>query len=106
MSDTNEQVYTDIFGNDVVLTDSVRAAILAKHPEVAAFIDRLGAVLRSPDEVRQSVSDTRVVLYYQFRDEVLGGKWIAVVVKRVDRHFVSTVYATDKVKSGDVIWTK
>lgn len=106
MSDTTEQVYTDVFGNDVVLTDSVRAAILAKHPEVAAFIDHLGAVLRSPDEVRRSVSDTRVVLYYQFRDEVLGGKWVVVVVKRVERHFVSTVYATDRVKSGDVIWTK
>ena len=106
MGDTNEQLYTGVFGNDVVLTDSVRAAILAKHPEVAAFIDRLGVVLLSPDEVRQSVSDTRVVLYYQFRDEVLGGKWVAVVVKRVERHFVSTAYATDRVKSGEVIWTK
>lgn len=106
MSDSQQTLYTDVFGNEIVLTEAVRAAILAKHPEVSAFIDRLGEVLRSPDEVRQSVSDTRVVLYYQFRDEVLGGKWVVAVVKRVERHFVSTVYATDRVKSGDVIWTK
>ena len=105
MSDSSDQIYVDVFGNDVVLTGTVREAVLAKHPEVAAFIDRIGAVLLSPDEVRRSVSDTRVVLYYQFRDEVLGGKWAVVVVKRLERQFVSTVYATDKVKSGDVIWT-
>ncbi len=106
MSGTGEQVYTDVFGSAVVLTGTVRTAILAKHPEVSGFIDQVGEVLRMPDEVRQSVSDNRVVLYYQFRDRVLGGKWIVVVVKRTERHFISTIYATDKIKSGDVIWTK
>jgi len=46
------------------------------------------------------------MLYYQFRAQVLNGKWVVVVVKQVDRYFISTIYATDRVKSGDVIWTK
>jgi hypothetical protein len=106
MSEAAEQVYPDVFGNEVVLTATVRAAVLAKHPEVAVFIDQIDAVLLTPDEVRQSVSNEQVVLYYQFRDQVLGGKWVAVVVKRADRHFVSTIYATDRIKAGDVLWKK
>lgn len=106
MSDASEQEYPDVFGNTVILADHVRVAILSKHPEVAGFIDQIGGVLLTPDEVRQSVSNDRVVLYYQFKDQVLGGKWVVVVVKRIDRHFISTMYATDKIKSGDVIWTK
>jgi hypothetical protein len=89
-----------------VLADSVRQTILSKHPEAADFINRLGDVLAEPDEVRQSVRDERSVLYYRFEDDVLDGKWVVVVVKRIDRNFVSTLYATDQIKSGEVIWTK
>jgi hypothetical protein len=48
--------------------------------------------------------DERSILYYRFDDTVLGGKWVVVVVKRVDRHFISTLYPTDQIKSGDLIW--
>jgi hypothetical protein len=89
-----------------VLADSVRQTILSKHPEAADFINRLGDVLAEPDDVRQSVRDERSVLYYRFEDDVLDGKWVVVVVKRIDRNFVSTLYATDQIKSGEVIWTK
>lgn len=101
-----ETLYVDVFGDEVVLADSVRATILEKHPEAADFIDSLAEVLATPDEVRQSVRDTRVVLYYQFRTSVLEGKWVVVVVKRIDRNFISTLYATDKIKSGDLLWKK
>jgi len=102
----SETRYTDVFGAQIVLTDSVRATILEKHPEAADFIDLIGEVVAQPDEVRQSVRDTRIVLYYQFRTSVLEGKWVVVVVKRIDRNFISTRYATDKIKSGDLIWKK
>jgi len=101
-----ETLYVDVFGGEVVLADTVRATILEKHPEASDFIDSLAEVLAKPDEVRQSVRDTRVVLYYQFRTSVLEGKWVVVVVKRIDRNFISTLYATDKIKSGDVLWKK
>jgi hypothetical protein len=101
-----EQVYQDVFGEDVVLTDAVRATILQKHPEAADFIDQIDRVLLEPAEVRRSVRDDRVILYYRFEATVLRGKWIVVVVKQIDRNFISTVYATDQIKSGEVIWTK
>ncbi len=37
---------------------------------------------------------------------VLNGKWLVVVVKRIDRHFISTFYATDQIKSGEILWKK
>lgn len=102
----SEQVYTDVFDAEVVLTDTVRTVIMTKHPEVADFIDHISDVLRTPDEVRQSIRDERQVLYYRYEEDVLSGKRVVVVVKRIDRNFVSTVYATDRIKSGEVIWTK
>ena len=83
-----------------------RLIILQKHPEAVDFIDRIAQILVEPDEVRRSVRDERSVLYYRFEDVVLGGKWVVVVVKRADRNFVSTLYATDQIKSGDIIWTR
>ena len=102
----NNMECVDVFGDGVMLTASVRATILEKHPEAVDFIDLLCDVLAYPDEVRQSLRDPRVVLYYQFSESVLAGKWIAVVVKRIDRNFVSTVYATDKIKSGELLWKR
>jgi hypothetical protein len=119
-----ERIFIDVFLDQVVLTDEVRAtlllkhpevadfidrigtALLLKHPEVADFIDRIGTALKDPDEVRQSTRDTRKILYYRFEAEVLGGKWIVVVVKRIDRSFVATIYATHRIKTGEVVWTK
>jgi hypothetical protein len=57
-----EQIFVDVFDAEIVLTDSVRTMILLKHPEVAGFIERVESVLADPDEVHQSVRDTRSVL--------------------------------------------
>lgn len=102
----SEHLYRDVFGAEVVLTDTVKAMILQKHPEVSDFIDQIDRALAEPEEVRRSIRDKRVVLYYRFEAAVLEGKWVVVVVKRIDRNFVSTMYATDQIKSGEVIWTK
>lgn len=102
----SEKTYIDVFGEKIVLADSVRAMILQKHPEAADFIERIDKVLVEPDEVRRSVRDERSVLYYRFKAGILNGKWVVVVVKRVDRQFIATLYATDQIKSGDAIWKK
>ncbi len=100
----SEQSFKDVQGEIVVLTNSVREMILLKHPETVAFIDALGSVLAAPDEIRRSIRDERSVLYYRYMPNILGGKWIVAVVKRIDRNYVSTFYATDQIKSGEVIW--
>ena len=102
----DDQVYIDVLDEEVVLTALVRAVILTKHPEVADFIERIESVLQEPDVIRRSIRDERVVLYYRYEAEVFDGKWIVVVIKRIDRNFISTIYVTDRIKSGEVIWTK
>jgi hypothetical protein len=106
MIGAEDQSFFDVFGRTVILTGSVRETILSKHPEVSDFLHLTEAVLKSPDEVRQSVSHARTLLYYRYVAEILDGKWIVIVVKRADHDFVSTIYATDKIKSGEVIWKK
>jgi hypothetical protein len=102
----SEQAFMDVFSDEIVLTDEVREVILQKHPEVNLFIERLPDILATPDEIRRSVRDERVVLYYRFAADIFKGKWITVAVKRIDRNFISTIYATNKIKSGEVIWKK
>jgi hypothetical protein len=106
ITNMDQTTFQDLFDEEIVLTDTVREAILEKHPEVGDFIDQVGEILAHPDEVRKSVRDERSVLYYRFRSDVLNGKWLVVVIKRIDRNFVSTIYATDRIKSGDVLWKK
>ena len=98
--------FTDYLGETIYLSAEVYKIILAKHREVHGFFDRVGETLQSPDMVRKSVSDARARLYYRFYADVLEGKFVAVVVKRADRNFISTVYATDKIKEGEIIWQK
>ena len=102
----DEKRFDDVFHDEVALSGSVLDTILVKHPEVSSLIDRVGYVLREPDEVRRSVRDSRSLLYYRYMHDVLGGKWIVVVVKNVDRKYVSTIYVTDQVKAGERIWTR
>lgn len=102
----SETLYRDIFGHEIVLTDAVRAIILQKHPETGDLMDLLPNVLANPDEIRQSIRDERVVLYYHFEVDVFNGKWLVVVIKRIDRHFIATFYATDQIKSGELLWKK
>jgi len=84
----------------------VRTTILQKHPEVVDFFERITLVLSDPDEIRRSVRNEHVLLYYLYDESVLNGKWLVVVVKQIDRNFVSTIYATDQIKSGEQVWKK
>lgn len=65
-------------------------------------------VLRQPQLVRRSRSDTTVRLFYEFYARTLvGGKWLCVVVKYEEKDaFVVTAYLTDKPKTGEDLWPK
>ena len=102
----DEYIYNDVLGKEIVLTSAVRSVILQKHPEVIYFIEDIERILADPDEIRRSIRDERVILYYRFDARILNGKWLVVVVKQIDRNFVSTIYATDQIKSGDMLWKK
>ena len=56
--------------------------------------------------MRRSVYDPSVLIYYRYFKDVLGGKYIAVVVKVNNKGFILTSYVTDRVKRGDEVWRK
>ncbi len=83
--------------------------MFVKHPEVRRFFDRVAETLATPELVKKSVSDTRVDLYYRFYQDLFGGKYLVVVVKHLEHvghSFISTIYVTDKVKEGEMVWPR
>jgi hypothetical protein len=95
----------DCFGHQVRLTDE-RLAHILEHPEMKEMGAEIERVLRQPQLVRRSRSDTAVRLFYEFYAQtIVGGKWLCVVVKYAeDDAFVVTAYLTDKPKAGEDLW--
>jgi len=95
----------DCFGRSVRLTDE-RLAHILEHPEMAEMEAELVRVLRQPQVVRLSRSDSAMKLFYEFYAQtVVGGKWLCIVVKYLfDDAFVVTAYLTDKPKAGEDLW--
>lgn len=76
--------------------------ITIKHPVMKEKEDIVRAVLQLPDEIRQSKTDKDIFLYYKKSDRLY-----CVVVRHTGAEgFLITAYPTDKVKEGDVIWTR
>lgn len=80
--------------------------IVAQHPEMERYHDRIGDALREPDLIKQSRRAPDVWLYYRFYSSIFGGKFLLVVVKRSLRPFVLTCYITDEIKKGEIVWQK
>lgn len=76
--------------------------ITFKHPVMKNKQDIVKSVLQSPDEIRQSKIDKEVFLYYKQYDKL----YCTVVKHTGTEGFLITAYPTDKVKEGDVVWTK
>ncbi len=95
----------DCFGHKVRLTDE-RLAHILEHTEMAGMAAELERVLREPQLVRRSRSDSDVRLFYEFYAQtIVGGKWLCVVVKYMRNDaFVVTAYLTDKPKAGEDLW--
>lgn len=95
----------DCFGHDVRITDERMRHIL-EHPEMREMGSEIERVLRQPQLVRRSRSDTDVRLFYEFYAQTIaGGKWLCVVVTCLeDDAFVVTAYLTDKPKTGEDLW--
>ena len=95
----------DCFGHKVRLTDE-RLAHILERAEMAGMAAEVERVLRDPQLVRRSRSDTAVRLFYEFYAQtIVGGKWLCVVVKYAENDaFVVTAYLTDKPKAGEDLW--
>ncbi len=93
----------DIFGKKIRTTKTYWNKIFhIKHKEVETTKEIVTKVLASPDEVRKSVQDPYIFLFYKKEDT----KYLVVVVKYLNGSgFVVTIYKTSKVKhKGKLIW--
>lgn len=74
-----------------------------KHPSIKGKEKEIKKVLMDPDIVRVSKTDNTVFLYYK----KLSKHFLTVVVKHQNGNgFIITSYLTNKIKEGEIIWTK
>ena len=96
----------DIFGKKLRSTASDWKRIREeKHTDLEYEIGEVIKTLETPDEVRRSVTDSTIMLYYkQFKP----ANTLLVAAKHLNGHgFVVTVYQTTKSKKkGEKLWPK
>ncbi len=92
----------------VVTLDENRWRHVLEHPEMRNQLDRIKETVANPDEVRESVHDFSVLLFYKLYTETpVTEKYLLVVVKILDREgFIVTAFFTDRVKKGGLVWKK
>jgi hypothetical protein len=74
-----------------------------KHPAMRGREEDVIRTLREPHEIRRSKIDPAVFLYYAPDPPY----WICVVAKHMgDTGFVVTVYRTDRIKEGELVWRR
>lgn len=95
--------YKTIFGEKVFLEDKDWAHIFHRHPEVKRYVSRIRDVLLHPNLVKISKKDPFVHLYYRFYSDIFSGKYLLIVTQSKIRRII-TIYVTDKIKVGEVLW--
>ena len=93
--------YKSILGKDFVPTLERKKHIILYHPDIKPYFSKLKDVFLKPDEIRISKSDARVLLFYRYFANILGGKFIVVTVKVNERSFILTSYLSNRMLSGE-----
>jgi len=84
-------------------TDYWTFIVSEKHPVLAGKEEEVKRVLSEPQEIRRSKKDHNVLLFYAKSET----RWLCVVVRKENgAGFVITAYPTDKIKTGEPIWTR
>ena len=89
----------DIFGNELSLPDDRIEHIGKKHPEIS--ITLIKALLSNPDYIVASSIDENIKIYHKQK-----GKYYIVAVVNVYKKLIITSYTSDKLKKGNIEWTK
>lgn len=91
-------------GKHIQITHSYWQRIVTiKHPSIAGKEKEAKKTLEDPSIIRQSRTDSHVFLYYRKQKSC----YLCVVARHLNgQGFVITVYITDKIKEGKLIWQK
>jgi len=78
--------------------------VTIKHPSIAKYEAKVKESLKDPDEVRRSIKDLRVHLYYK----KIGKLNVCAVTDHIDKKngYMITAYLTDRIKEGEVVYVK
>ena len=100
--------FEDIRNRRIRLTDERQEHIEVDHPEMFGQIDKIQGTLLNPDIIIRSKTDPEVELFCRFYDITpVTKKYLCVVVKVLVRDlFIITVYFTDTIKRGEMLWEK
>jgi hypothetical protein len=92
----------------VISLDEERWRHILEHPEMKNQLDRIKETAANPDEIRASVHDSSVLLFYKLYEKTpVTEKYLIVVIKSLNREgFIVTAFFTDKVKKGGLVWKK
>jgi len=93
----------DVTGNTVRTSTSYWEKILQlKHAELTTSTKEVISTLQNPEEVRESIQDSHILLFYRRWDNL----YLVIVVKYIQTMgFIVTMYKTSKVKrKGTIVW--
>lgn len=101
-------IFEDKDQKRIRLSDERIAHLESVHPEMRHQHEAIALTLKTPDMIVRSNTDATVALYYRFFETTpVTQKHLCVVVKaKQDDPFVITVYFTDSVKKGEILWQK
>jgi len=75
-----------------------------KHPAMIGREDAVRITLEQPEQIRQSRTDSQVLLFYRPDGD---RRWVcAVAIQDEEQGFLITAYPTDAIKEGTHIWPK
>lgn len=102
------EILTDYLKRSIRFTEERKRHILENHPELKNHMEKISEVILDPEMVVTSKVDHNIELFYRnYKSTNVGNKYLCVVVKVLEKDFfIVTVYFTDKVKEGKLIWEK
>ncbi len=78
--------------------------ITMKHPVMSGKENDVQNSLRHPNEIRRSLRDPSVYLFYKGKTR---SRWVCAVAKRLNGEgFIITAYLTDTIKEGERVWPR
>lgn len=87
-----------------ITEDYWNTIVSIKHPVMKGKEEEVRLTLNGPDEIRQSLKDKDVYLFYKMQ---IVKRWICAVMKDNNGYgFLITTYPTDNIKEGKLIWKK
>ena len=102
------EIFRDVFGNAVELTEERWQHILLHHPVMERYRARIAEVLMGPNVVQQCDFNPNEFRYYRRYDNLRNASYLFVaVIKEEDRSFIITAFPIRKIREGGtLVWLK